>query len=365
MAIKLRGQRAATTNVVRGVSKIINQELVPFSRQLSSMLRAGMSLIVSLSTIEEQATNINWRTVLRSIREAVESGGAFSDGLGRFPRIFDELFINIVRAGERSGQFAESMGRLSMMLDSTARLRRKVKSALAYPIIVLVLAVSIALAMIIFVMPIFAQMFEDFDHALPLPTQILMNLSNFMRSYWWAIIIAVGILGYLFKLWKKSASGAIVLDRMKLRMPVFGPLNQRVAMSRFAGIFSQMIHSGVPILDALRIVASACGNYVIGKSIMQAREVVERGETLSLGLEDKEGIPLLVVRMVAAGERSGKLDEMLDSIARTYDDEVEMMLATLTSLMEPILMAVLGVLIGGIVISMYLPIFKMSSIISN
>jgi type IV pilus assembly protein PilC len=324
-----------------------------------------MSLVVSLSTVEEQVVNPNFKAIATGIRETVEGGGSFSEGLARYPRVFDDLYVNIVRAGERSGQFGESMARLSALLEASAKLRRKVRSAMAYPTIVLSLALLIAAAMIIFVMPIFGSMFEDFGHALPLPTQLLLDLSHFLRKYWWLVALVVGGIAGGFKRWKSTEKGAFLYDRFKLRMPVFGPLNQRVAISRFASIFAQMIHSGVPILDALRIVSKACGNRVVGKSIMEARETVESGEPLATGLENKEGIPLLVVRMTAAGERSGKLDEMLDHIAKTYDDEVETMLATLTSLMEPILMAVLGVVIGGIVIAMYMPIFKMSSIVAG
>jgi type IV pilus assembly protein PilC len=309
--------------------------------------------------------NANFKAIATGIRETVEGGGSFSEGLARYPRVFDDLYVNIVRAGERSGQFGESMARLSALLEASAKLRRKVRSAMAYPTIVLSLALLIAAAMIIFVMPIFGSMFEDFGHALPLPTQLLLDLSHFLRKYWWLVALVVGGIAGGFKRWKSTEKGAFLYDRFKLRMPVFGPLNQRVAISRFASIFAQMIHSGVPILDALRIVSKACGNRVVGKSIMEARETVESGEPLATGLENKEGIPLLVVRMTAAGERSGKLDEMLDHIAKTYDDEVETMLATLTSLMEPILMAVLGVVIGGIVIAMYMPIFKMSSIVAG
>ena len=356
-------EKTGRNTQVRGIGRIINTELVPFSRQIASMLRAGMSLVVSLSTIEEQVVNPNFKLVVTGIRETVEGGGSFSDGLARFPRIFDDLYINIIRVGERSGQFSEAMARLSKLLESSAKLRRKVRSTLAYPLVVLVMALSIAAAMIIFVMPIFGSMFRDFEHDLPLPTKILLGVSDLIRGYWWLFILGLVGCSYGFRRWVRTERGAFLFDRFKLRMPVFGPLNQRVAISRFAGIFSQMIHSGVPILDALRIVAKACGNRVVGQSILAARSTVESGESLSTGLERKEGIPLLVVRMTSAGERSGKLDEMLDHIAQTYDDEVETMLATLTSLMEPILMSFLGVLIGGIVISMYLPIFKMSSIV--
>ena len=358
-------KQSKTTSRIKGVKSIVNKELAPFSRQLSSLLRAGMSLIMSLSTIEDQIVHAGFRQVIATIRMSVEGGGSFSDGLARFPAIFNDLFVNIVRSGERSGEFADAMGRLSKMLESTARLRRKVRSALAYPTVVLIMAVGIGTAMIIFVMPIFGDMFADFGHALPAPTQFLIDLSHFIRRNWWIILIVIVLAVVFFRRWHATPRGAFLFDRFKLRLPVIGPLTQRVSIARFAAIFSQMLHSGVPILDALRIVAAACGNQVIGKAILDARVTVERGENLSLGLEGKEGIPLLVVRMIAAGERSGKIDEMLDSVAATYEDEVETMLATLTSLMEPIMMAVIGVIIGGIVIAMYLPIFTMSSIVAG
>lgn len=347
------------------VSGIVNKELGPFSKQLASMLRAGMSLVISLLTIEEQLDNKNFKKVVSAVRETVEGGGSFSDGLLRWPQIFDDLYVNIVRSGERSGQFAESMLRLSSLLDATAKLRRKVKSALAYPVVVLCMSLGIAAAMIIFVVPIFGSMFADFGHSLPAPTQFLMNISSFIAKYWYILLPSIIGAVLAFRAWKKTPIGAYKFDEFKIRMPVFGQLNQKVAVSRFARVFSQMVHSGVPILDALAIVSKACGNRVIGRSILQARATVESGEQLSAGLEGKPGIPLLMTRMIAAGEKSGKLDEMLDSIAATYEDEVETLLATLTSLMEPMLMGFMGVLIGGIVICMYLPIFSMSSIIGG
>lgn len=355
--------RTATGGKIRGIRGIIRHELVPFSRQLAAMLQAGMSIVVSLATVEEQIVLPGFRYVVSRIRETIESGGAFSDGLALFPRIFDDLYVNIVRAGERSGQFADAMRRLSRLLESSARLRRKVRASMAYPVVVFCLAIAIAIAMIAFVVPVFGQMYTDFDATLPLPTRILLLLSNFMKRFWWVILLAVAAVGVAFHHWRRTAAGARSFDRFLLRLPVFGPLLQRVAIARFARIFSQMVHSGVPILDALKIVSKACGNLVIAGSILEARSVVERGEPLSSGLAGREGIPLLVTRMVAAGERSGKLDEMLDNIADTYEDEVETMLAALTSLIEPLLMVFLGVVIGGIVIAMFMPIFQMSTII--
>jgi type IV pilus assembly protein PilC len=352
------------TQKISGIGRIVNNELAPFSRQLASMLRAGMSLVISLMTVEEQMDKKNFKKVLTSVRETVESGGSFSDGLAKWPKVFNELYVNIVRSGERSGQFAESMARLSQLLESSAKLRRKVKSALSYPIVVLCMAFGIAFAMITFVVPVFAEMFSGFGKALPGPTQLLVNISDFIRHNWWWLIPLVVVGVFLFRRWAATEKGSFKMDELKLKMPVFGELNQKVAVARFARSFSQMVHSGVPILDGLSIVAKACGNKVIGKSIMEARALVEQGGQISNGLEGRAGIPLLLTRMVAAGEKSGKLDEMLDSIADTYEDEVEAMLASLTSLMEPMLMGFMGVLIGGIVIAMYLPIFKMSSIIN-
>ena len=354
----------AKTQKVSGIGRIVNNELAPFSRQLASMLRAGMSLVISLMTIEEQMDNKSFKVILSSVRETVEGGGSFSDGLSKWPKVFNDLYINIVRSGERSGQFAESMARLSQLLESSAKLRRKVKSALSYPIVVLCMAFGIAFAMITFVVPVFAEMFSGFGKALPGPTQLLVNISDFIRGNWWWLIPGVIAGIFFFRRWAATETGAYKMDQFKLKLPVFGELNQKVAVARFARIFSQMVHSGVPILDGLSIVAKACGNRVIGQSIMEARTKVEQGDQISNGLDGRPGVPLLLTRMVAAGEKSGKLDEMLDSIASTYEDEVEAMLASLTSLMEPMLMGFMGVLIGGIVIAMYLPIFKMSSIIN-
>lgn len=355
---------AGKTNKIAGVGRIINRELAPFSRQLASMLRAGMSLVVSLMTVEEQLDNKNFKVVVSSVRDTVESGGSFSDGLAKWPTVFNDLYVNIVRSGERSGQFAESMARLSELLESSAKLRRKVKSALSYPIVVLCMSIGIAFAMITFVVPVFAEMFEGFGKQLPGPTRVLVSISNFITGNWYWLIPLIVVAVFLFRRWAATDKGSYKMDELKLKLPVFGLLNQKVAIARFARIFSQMVHSGVPILEGLAIVARACGNRVIGKSIMEARGFVEQGNQISTGLEKRDGIPLLLTRMIAAGEKSGKLDEMLDSIADTYEDEVEAMLASLTSLMEPLLMGFMGVLIGSIVIAMYLPIFKMSSIIN-
>jgi type IV pilus assembly protein PilC len=235
---------------------------------------------------------------------------------------------------------------------------------MTYPVVVLTLAIGIAIAMIIFIVPVFAQMYADSGRQLPGPTQFLVSLSKAGKKYAPIIVPAIAAAVYAFRRWKKTEHGAFVVDGFSLRAPVVGVLIQKVSVARFARTMAQLIHSGVPILGALEIVAKASGNRVIGAAILEARTAVERGDTISNGLAGKACLPPILVRMIAAGEKTGKLDEMMESIANTFDDEVEAMLASLTSLIEPLLMVFLGVVIGGIVVCMFLPIFKMSEAIS-
>ncbi|MGI5868810.1 MAG: type II secretion system F family protein [Kiritimatiellia bacterium] len=349
---------------IRGIGAIRKRELIPFTRQMAGMMNAGLPILTCISTLEDQCHHQGFRTVLRSLRDVIESGTPFSEGLAMYPRIFDSMYVNMVAAGEESGQFALVMKRLAAMLDASARLVRKVKSALTYPVVILCLALVISFGLITFIVPVFSDMFEDFGEQLPLPTRVLVAISNFMKANWYFILPVVVFLVLWFFKWKKSARGSYLFDRFILKLPVFGPLVQKVAIARFSRLFAQMLTSGVPILDALQIVAQAIGNKVIEQSLLSARDGVEAGDTLSSSLEGKPFLPLLMVRMIAAGEKSGRIDEMLESVADTYDDEVEAMLATLTALMEPFLMVFLGIVIGGIVVAMFLPIFQMSTIVS-
>jgi type IV pilus assembly protein PilC len=348
---------------IRGAQKIIRKDLPSFSRQMAAMLSAGMPIVASLETLEEQAVNPNFKIAIGTLKRSIEGGSSFSESLQQLPQIFDVLYVNMVRAGEQSGQFAETMKRIGELLEATARLRRKVKSAMTYPVVVLSMALIIASGMIIFIVPVFANMFKDFGGKLPGPTQFLVNVSNGIKTYAVIIVPAILLALWLFSKWKKTKSGAWALDRFALKAPVVGVLVQKVAVARFSRTLSQLVQSGVPILNALEIVAKAAGNLVIEAAIMDARKAVEHGDTLSSGLDGKDCIPTLVVRMLSAGEKTGKVDEMLASVADTFDDEVETMLASLTSLLEPLLMVFLGVVIGGIVICMFLPIFKMTEVI--
>jgi type IV pilus assembly protein PilC len=350
---------------VPGAAKIVDKELPSFSRQLAAMLSAGMPIVASLEALEDQAENPNFKMVIGRIKKSIENGAAFSESLRQFPSIFNELYCNMVRGGETGGQLAETIARLAGFLEASANLKRKVKSAMMYPIIVLCIAITIAIGMIMFIVPVFGEMFASFGAKLPGPTQALLDLSAFLRK--WGIFILMAIVGAIiaFKKWKATPKGAFALDQFFLKAPVFGELNRKVASARFARTFGQLTRSGVLILNALEIVSGATGNKVAGKVIMDARAAVEKGEPLSSAMVNQTVFPLLLVRMLQAGEKTGKVDEMMDSIADFYDDEVETMLAGLTSLLEPLLMVFLGVIIGGIVLCMFLPIFKMGEVVGG
>jgi len=329
------------------------------------MLAAGMPVVASLDALHEQTDNPHFKRVVADIRRSIENGASLSEALRLFPSVFDELYTNMVRGGETGGQLPETVSRLASFLEASAKLRRKVKSAMMYPTIVLCIAIGIAIAMILFIIPVFGDMYADFGATLPGPTLFLMRLSDGMRAYGFYILIAIVVIVVAFKKWKSTDSGALAFDRFILRVPVFGELNRKVASARFAKTFGQMIRSGVPILDSLMIVSGATGNKAAGKVILDARGTVERGDRLSSAMVNQKIFPSMLVRMLQAGEKTGKVDEMMERIAEFYEDEVDTMLAGLTSLLEPLLMVFLGVIIGGIVVCMFLPIFKMGEIVSG
>ncbi len=353
------------TKGVPGAKKIVNEILPGFSRQLSAMLSAGMPIVSTMEALEEQSDNQNFKRVIQSLRRGIENGAAFSDALKQFPSVFDSLYSNMVKGGETGGQLSETIGRLAKFLEDSAKLRRKVKSAMMYPTIVLCVAITIAIGMIIFIVPVFGEMFADFGAKLPGPTQFLLDMSGWMKRNGFFVLVAIigAVIG--FKKWKQTPKGAYTWDQLTLRAPVFGELRRKVASARFARTLGQLIQSGVPILSALDIVSGATGSVVAERLILKAKANVENGEPLSSAMVEQSVFPILLVRMMQAGEKTGKVDEMLDSIADFYDDEVETMLSGLTSLLEPLLMVFLGVIIGGIVMCMFLPIFKMGEVVGG
>ncbi|MFC1496855.1 type II secretion system F family protein [Verrucomicrobiota bacterium] len=349
---------------VAGSRKIVNDLLPGFSRQLAAMLSAGMPIVASLEALQEQSDNPAFKRIIAQIKMNIENGSAFSESLRQFPSVFDDLYANMIKGGETGGQLPETIARLASFLESSSKLRRKVKSSMMYPVIVLCLALAIATGMIIFIVPVFGDMFKDFGANLPAPTQFLLDLSGYLKKY--GLLVLAGLVGLVivFKKWKKTESGAYKFDKFVLKTPVFGELGKKLASARFARTFGQLIRSGVPILSALEIASGSTGNKVACKVIMDARGGVEKGEPLSSSMLEQTVFPTMLVRMLQAGEKTGKIDEMMDSIADFYDDEVNTMLAGLTSLLEPLLMIFLGVIIGGIVICMFLPIFKMGEIVA-
>ena len=360
-----RSRSSSGRRRIPGSRKIVNDLLPGFSRQLSAMLSAGMPIVYSLEALEEQADNPGFKSAISQVRMNIEGGSAFSEALQMFPSVFDELYVNMVRGGETGGQLAETIGRLAGFLDASAALRRKVKSALMYPTIVLCISIALAVAMIVFIVPVFGDMYKDFGANLPGPTQGLLDISVFLRKFGLYVLIGGGVIAFAFRKWKSSPGGAYTFDQFVLKVPVFGQLSSKVASARFARTFGQLIRSGVPILGALEIVSGATGNKVAGRIIIDARESVEKGDPLSSAMLIQSVFPLMLIRMLQAGEKTGNVDSMMENIADFYDDEVETMLAGLTSLLEPLLMVFLGVIIGGIVLCMFLPIFKMGEVVSQ
>ena len=349
---------------VRGAGKIRTKALPMFTRQLSAMLGSGMPLVQCLMALEEQTEDVNFKPVIASIRIRVEGGAMYSEALAAFPTLFDSLYVNMMRAGELGGILAETADRVATFLESSSKLRRKVKSAMMYPTVVIIAALILSVALIVFVLPTFVGMFADFGAQLPGPTAALLAVSNAIRDNAILTIAIIAVLVFAFRRFKKTERGAYLVDLSKLRVPMLGKLAQGLAISRFASTFSQLMHSGVPILQALDIVGLATGNLVIGNALIDAKSSVESGEPLSSALTKNKFYPRMLIHMLAAGERTGKVEEMLNKSAEFYEDEVDSMVAGLTSMIEPLLMVFVGLLIGGIVICMFLPIFKMSEIIN-
>jgi len=347
---------------IKGAKKLAKTEVIPFTRQIASMLGAGMTILASIQTLVEQCANPEFKKVLVHLGEVIEGGEPLSAGLTDFPALFDEMYVNMVIAGEQSGEFAPIMKRLAQIMTSASRLRKKVKSAMTYPTVIIGIALCLAGGLIQFVVPVFAEMFSGFGKPLPMLTQNLVDVSNFVKSWWFIIVPAVIAAVWAFRSWKKTERGRLKFDEWMLKMPVFGVLNQKAAIGRFCRLLSQMVSAGVPILKSLKVVAGSLGNCVLEKSILAARLEVEQGNQISPSLEGKPYMPVLMVRMLAAGEKAGKVEDMLDSVADSYDEEVETMLGTLTSLMEPFLMVFLGAIIGTIVLAMFMPIFNLGSL---
>lgn len=349
---------------IPGAKKIKMKELPAFTRQLGAMLSAGLPVVQTLEALQEQSLNKVFQGVIAGVKTQIEGGASFSEALSQYPDIFDELYISMLKAGESGGLLAETTTRIASFLEAAARLRRKVKAAMMYPSIVMTVCLILAASMIIWIVPVFASIYKDFGSKLPGPTQFLVDVSDWLKANALIAVAIIVVISIAFGKFKRTPKGAYVMDGFALKFPVLGELTRKVALSRFASTFAQLTRSGVPILQTMEIVAYATGNKVLGKVILEAKATVERGEPLSIALDKSKQYPRLMIHMLSAGEKTGKVDEMLQKISEFYADEAETMIGGLTQLIEPLLIVFMGVVIGGIVVCMFLPIFKMHEVIS-
>lgn len=345
--------------------KVQSTDVVVFSRQFATMIGAGLPLIQCLDILQSQQENKTFKKILKEIKENVEAGSTLAEALGKYPQTFDDLFVNMVAAGETGGILDTILDRLSAYMEKAMKLKKQVKSAMTYPVIVLIIAVLVIGVILVFVIPVFEKMFADFGGALPAPTQIVVTLSKFVKGNILYMIGAVVAFVFAFKRFYKTEKGRVLVDGYMLKLPIFGMLLRKVAVAKFTRTLGTMVSSGVPILDALDIVARTSGNKIVESAIFKVRWAISEGQTMAGPLAESGVFPSMVCQMVAVGESTGALDAMLSKIADYYDDEVDAAVDSLTSMIEPFMMVFLGVTIGGLVISMYLPIFKMAGMVGD
>jgi type IV pilus assembly protein PilC len=353
----------ATTYKIPGSKKIKNKDLPVFTRLMGAMLDAGMPLVQVLETLETETNNKNFHPVVSGLKEYIEGGESLSESMRHYPTVFDNLYLSMIQAGETSGMMSDIAMRLAGYLEEAVLLKRKIKSAMMYPVMVTIVAILLTMGMILFIVPAFASMYEDFDSALPAPTQFLVNLSEFMRAYFPFVFVGFIGIGVAFNQYKKTIAGRYQVDKFKLHMPVFGMLTKKVCLARFSSTFAELTRAGVPVIKTLDIVAAAADNAVLTKAVLDAKPQIEGGANISDSIGSSSEFPTLLVQMMSAGEKSGKMDDMLNRIANIYKEEVDATVEGLTSLIEPLLITFLGITIGGIVVAMFLPIFKLSEIV--
>ena len=343
--------------------KVKEKDVVVFARIFSTMINAGLPLIQCLDLLATQEQNKTFSKIITSIKEDIEGGSTLSDALKKYPQVFDDLFVNLVAAGESGGVLDVILGRLSGYMEKAMKLKGKVKGAMTYPASVLVISIGVVSLLLLKVIPVFQKMFEGMGGALPAPTQFLVNASQFMQSYFLHMIIAVGVMVYAFRRYYRTEKGRLMIDFLVLKSPVFGPLLKKVAVARFSRTLSTMMSSGVSILEGLAIVCKTAGNKIIENALLETRRSISEGRTIAEPLSESDIFPPMVVQMIAVGEATGALDAMLAKIADFYDDEVDAAVEAMTALLEPFMMVFLGGVVGGMIIAMYLPIFQMASVV--
>jgi type IV pilus assembly protein PilC len=340
------------------------KDVILFCRQFSTMIDAGLPIIQCLDILHSQQENATFKKMLKKIKDSVESGSTLAEALKAYPNHFDDLFVNMIHAGETGGILDTILRRLSTYMEKAAKLKAKVKGAMTYPVVTLLIAVVVLAVILIFVIPVFEEMFADFGKDLPAPTRVVIAMSDFVKSKILYIIVAIVLFAFAFRRVYRTDKGRTVIDRLALRMPVFGDLLRKVAVAKFTRTMGTMLGSGVAILEALDIVGKTAGNKTIEDAITKVRAGISEGRTMADPLTESGVFPSMVCQMISVGEATGALDAMLGKIADFYDEEVDQAVENLTSLIEPFMLVFLGVTIGGLVVAMYLPIFKMAGALS-
>jgi type IV pilus assembly protein PilC len=346
-------------------AKASEKDLVVFTRQFATMIDAGLPLVQCLEILSSQTENPTLAKVIGEVRQDVEGGSTYADALKKHPKVFDDLYVNMVAAGEAGGILDTILNRLAKHIEKAMKLKKQIKSAMVYPASIITVATAVIAVLMIWVIPVFAKMFSDFGSALPGPTQMVISASNFMKAYWYVILIIIGAVFFFLRRLYKTEVGRRLMDRIALALPVFGDLIRKASVAKFTRTLGTLISSGVPILDGMVIVAKTSGNKIVEESLLKARQSISEGKTVAEPLGQSKVFPPMVVQMISVGETTGALDAMLGKIADFYDEEVDAAVAALTSLLEPMLMVFLGVVIGFIVIAMYLPIFKLAGAIGQ
>jgi type IV pilus assembly protein PilC len=345
--------------------RVALMDLVIFTRQLATMIDAGLAMVQSLQALAEQTPNKVMRDVIKDVCTRVEGGDSFSEALQKHPKVFNRLYVCMVAAGEKGGLLAEILARLATYLENTNRLRKKVKSAMMYPIVVTIVAILITIFLLVKVVPVFGEIFASFGAELPGPTQGLINISSFVKRYLIFLIVAGGGSVYAWMYFIKTPVGRQFWDARRIKLPIFGVIAHKICLARFTRTLASLIRSGVPILEVMQIVSQTVGNVIMEKAIKTAAVDIERGESISASLGKHAIFPSMIIRMITAGEQTGKIDNMLERVSDFLDEEIETTLSGLTALIEPILIVFLGFVVGGMVICMFLPIFKMPEIVSR
>ncbi len=358
-----KGAGLKTEVKLPGAGRVKLKDLAVFSRQFATMINSGLSLLRSLTILGEQTSNRRLGEVILQVRAEVEQGTSLSAALARHPKVFNRLYVSMVRAGEIGGFLDQVLVKVADTFEKEVELRGKIRSAMTYPIVVSMMVVGIVAAMLIFIVPTFADLYDSLGGTLPLPTRMLMGASNILRRFFLVVLLAVVALVFVFRRWKATDQGRYQVDRFKLKVKVFGPLFHKTALSRFSRTLSTLIRAGVPILQALEIVGETVNNMVISRAVRDVQDAVREGESLATPLAKHATFPAMVVQMMAVGEETGALDTMLSKVADFYDQEVEAAVASLTSMIEPILIAVMGAAVGGMVIALYMPLFNIINLV--